>query len=79
MGHLCRYNLVIIRQVFLQIVQYVLISDQIEQRCRQTLLSSTARPTDPMDVLSDVGWGVVVDHVGNILYVDTSCNDICTD
>jgi len=29
-----------------------------------------------MDVLGDVCWGVIVDHVGHVLDIDTSSHDI---
>ena len=78
-GHLWGYDLVIIRQVFLQIIQYILISGQIEQCCRQALFASTTRATNSMDILSDVRRRIVINHMGNVLYVNTSRNDICAD
>ena len=78
MRHLCRYDLIVIGEMFLEVVQQGLVRLHVQNRCCQALLTCSARTAHTMDVLGDVCGGIIVDNVRHVWYINATSNNVGT-
>ncbi|MED6142756.1 hypothetical protein PIB30_118155 [Stylosanthes scabra] len=78
LGQNWRYPLFCFLQEVLQIKQCCLTLVLVNECCSYTSLATSSCSTNPMDIIFDFGWHVVVDDMLNIWKIQTfGCNISC--
>ncbi len=69
--------LLFVLQVVLQLQKNSTILLQVYKRRCNALLTRTASPTNPVHIVHEITWCLVVDYVRHVFYVDASRGDVC--
>jgi hypothetical protein len=69
--------LLLLLQVFFKLNEDPAVLLHIYESGCYALFTSSTSPTDSVHVVNEVAWCLVVDYMGNVLYVYTPSSDIC--
>ena len=75
MFHLRGHGLLMVDQVFFELIQDVFVFDHIDESGCGSLVACTTCPSCSVNVVYELVWGMIVDHMCYVVYVNTSgCN-----